>query len=123
MIRVDVDATGTLRALIALRALLADLSGAWRTIGGEMLAATLPAVPVESGALVSTLKAAPRSDGVDVTAGGGFVVYAGVQNYGWPARNIGASRFMERAEQTAEQRAGSEIESEISSMIRRVGLN
>lgn len=123
MMRVDVDASGTLRALIALRALIGDLSAAWRQIGGDMLAAITPAVPVESGALVSSLKAAPSSNGVDVTAGGGPVVYAGVQNYGWPARNIAASRFMERGERTAEERAGSEIESEISGMIRRVGLD
>lgn len=123
MFTVVVDAAPVARSLLALRVLLGDLSSAWRQIGADVVTATVPFVPTKSGALVASLKAAGGRDGVDVSAGGGSVVYAGVQNFGWPARNIEASRFMDRAQSAAETEAPRELESEIQSLIRRVGLN
>lgn len=124
MIAVEVESARVSRAFLDLvRRLRTDLRGAWEQIGARMVANTVPVVPVESAALVNSLKAEANAEGVDVTAGSSSVVYAGVQNFGWPARNITGTRFMDRAEDTAESDAPDELASAIQTLINRVGLN
>jgi phage gpG-like protein len=48
--------------------------------------------------------------------------YAGVQNYGWPRRNIPAQRFMQRADDQLKPRLPAMLENELQDKIRRRGL-
>ena len=58
-----------------------------------------------------------------VTAGRASVPYAGPINYGWPARNIAPSGFMQKADQVMQPRAIQMLETEVNEQIRKRGLN
>jgi len=121
MIAVEVVDAGVARAFGALRrGLVAAQRAAWATVGAEALEDTIPLVPVESARLAGSLVSAPGATGVEISSD---VVYAGVQNFGWPARNIAGHHFMDRAEGVIEDQAPVELENELQSLIRRVGLN
>ena len=53
-----------------------------------------------------------------VTAGRASVPYAGPINYGWPARNIAPSHFMQRTDAVMAPRAIQLLEAEINQRIR-----
>lgn len=111
----EVDAAPVVAAFGSLRRRLDDFSPSWELIGADAVEAAVPVTPVLTGALVDTLRAAGGRDGVDVSAGGGSVVYARIQNarYG----------FMNTAAEAVANEAPGELESEIRSRIRLVGLD
>lgn len=115
----DVDTARVRAAFGSLRVRLANLAGAWRQVGGRMLEATVPFVPVETGRLVDSLKASPGPAGVEV---GSDLIYAGVQNYGWPGHGIGGHHFIEHAETEAPEAALEELAPAMQAVINRVGL-
>lgn len=119
---VEVADKGVSRALSALRSDLDDLEGGWTRVGDSAVEAVSPFVPVESGALVDDLKAEAEPLGLRVVIGEG-VPYAGVINFGWPARNIDAVRFMDKAPQVIEQVAPDELAQEIQGAIDALGLH
>jgi hypothetical protein len=51
-------------------------------------------VPRVSGDLASTLRVVEVEHGADVVAGSPLVPYAGVIQYGWPARGIAAQPYL-----------------------------
>lgn len=118
---VEVIDRGVSRALAALRSDLDDLEAGWARVGDLAVAAVSPFVPVESGALVDDLRAEVEPLGIRVVAGEG-VPYAGVINFGWPARNIDAAAFMEKAGPAIEQEAPDELAQEIQGAIDALGL-
>ena len=121
MIAVEVVDAGVARAFGALRrGLAAAQRDAWETVGAEAVDQTIPLIPVESATLAGSLVSAPSVTGVEISSD---VVYAGVQNFGWPARNIAGRHFTDRTEQVLEDQAPAEHENELQSLIRRVGLN
>jgi hypothetical protein len=115
MLDAVVDAAPVAAALGSLQRRIGDMSAPWEQIGAEAVEATLPFVPVLTGALADTLQAAGGRDGVDVSAGGPGVVYARIQN----ARH----HFMDNAADAVESDAPGELEDEIRSLIRLVGLD
>jgi hypothetical protein len=110
------------RGLRALAGKLRDLTEAWRPVGAAMVEAATPLTPVLTGALVDSLKVKESRDGLVMTAGGGSVDYAAVQNYGSAVRNIEAKRFMEPAYAYAEREAAHEIETVLTATARINGL-
>lgn len=118
---VEVIDRGVSRALAELSRRLDDLEVAWERIGGQVLDTIVPGVPVESGALVDDLKAEAGPEGLRIVVGEG-VPYAGVINYGWPARNIDGARFMDRAEPSLEEAAPDQLAQEIQDAIDALGL-
>lgn len=87
---------------------------------GASLAASL--VKSESGRLAGTVRGNRAKNKAVVSAGRASVKYAGVQNYGWPRRNIKAQGFMQKAD---EQLAGNLpvlLEQELQDKIQRRGL-
>lgn len=78
--------------------------------------------PRRSGRLASTTKARTRSGGVTVFSGGGGVDYASVQNYGWPARNIPAKRYLQRADGVLEPYATRTLDREIDRLAAKRGF-
>lgn len=122
MFTVEVVSARVSAALTALAAQVrSGLTQSWARIGVSMIAAAVPVVPTKTGRLVATLLATPGVGEVVLEAGGGLL-YAGVQNYGWPSRNIAASRFSDPAAEAVEQEAPELLGSEIQNTIDRLGL-
>jgi len=81
-----------LRATMARAGLeLADMRDAHRRVASIVVAATHP--PVRSGRLASSVRAGATRTAAMVRAGSARVPYAGVQEFGWPARNIPAQPY------------------------------
>lgn len=78
--------------------------------------------PRKSGRLAGSAQGTVIGRTATATIGRGTIRYAGVQNYGWPARNIIGRHFIERAEDTAEPLAARKLEESISHEITRQGL-
>lgn len=110
------------RGLSTLAARLRDLSPSWRLVGARMVRVIQDRTPVFTGRLVASIKARASRTDLVVAAGGGSLEYAGVQNFGWAARNIRARRFMDAGEQLARQQAADEIESLLTRTARAAGL-
>jgi hypothetical protein len=54
-------------------------------------------VPILGGGLLDTIRVERSEAGASVLAGSPLVPYAGVQNSGWPARNIPATHYLDDA--------------------------
>ena len=107
------------RGLDTVAALLGDLSPAFEPLGVELLDTATPLTPTASGALVDSLTLEVGDQGIELVSD---LVYAGVQSYGWPERNIEGSGFMQAAEALADERAPSIIEDTITTTARLAGL-
>lgn len=116
---VDVDAAPVRAAFASLRRRLRDLRGAWAQVGARMDAAASPLVPVESGRLVDDLKATAGPDGVEFASD---LIYAGVQDRGWPAHGIEGHHFMDRAEEAAGSTAADLLAPAMQRQIDALGL-
>lgn len=119
MVEVDVDAAPVRAAFASLRRRLRDLRAGWAQVGARMEQAALPLVPIESGALVDSLRADPGPDGVEY---GSDLIYAGVQDRGWPAHGIEGHHFTDAAEDAARTGAVDLLSPAIQQQIDRVGL-
>lgn len=119
MVDVDVNAAPVRAAFASLRRRLQNLRGAWAQLGARLDDAASPLVPVESGRLVDSLRAQATGQGV---AYGSDLVYAGVQDRGWPGHNIEGHHFMRRAEDAAENQAVDLLAPAVQQVIDRVGL-
>jgi hypothetical protein len=53
--------------------------------------------PRLTGALASSVKGNPSAEKAQIMAGSQAVVYAGVQEYGWPGKNIQAQPYLRPA--------------------------
>lgn len=53
--------------------------------------------PRLTGALASSVKGNPSEEKAQILAGSAAVPYAGVQEYGWPSRNISAQPYLRPA--------------------------
>ena len=107
------------RGLGTLAGRLADLSPAFRDLGTRMVDTAVPVTPVASGALVRSLTAVegPQGGGIRST-----LPYAGVQSYGWPARNITAHGFIQAAGELADREGPDALEDLLTTTARRAGL-
>jgi hypothetical protein len=99
-----------------------NLTAAWRRINAELLSTAVPLTPVLTGRLVRSLKAEASRMETTFSAGGGDVVYAGNQNYGWPARNIQARHFFDGAIDANREEIPGEVMSAVEAVARRAGL-
>ena len=75
--------------------------------------------PRLSGTLAGSIHPTPSKHTAAATTS---LIYAGVQNFGWPAHNITASLFMDRAQTASEPAAVRNLETSIDLSIRREGL-
>lgn len=79
-------------------------------------------VPVRSGRLRGSIRPSKSKNKAVVRAGGRGIPYASVQNWGWPARNIPATQYMQRADDAIKPRLPSMIEAALQEVIRKRGL-
>lgn len=118
-IRWRIEAARVRYALGSLRRQLADLSGTWRQIGARVEQATEPFVPVLSGQLVDSLRLQVGPTGISY---GSDLIYAPVQDRGWPGHNIAGHHFMDRAEDELPRAAIAELAPAVQNVIDRLGL-
>ena len=73
---------------------LKDLQAAHAAAAGIVSAAAPAYAPLRSGALAGSIRGSGAKAAATVRAGGAKVPYAGVQEYGWPRRNIAAQPYI-----------------------------
>lgn len=107
------------RDLKAMGAEVDDLKDAFSTIAAEGADKASGFAPKRSGRLAASIRGNRAQSKAVVTAGRAAVPYAGPINYGWPARGIKASLFMQKASDAMEPRALQMLEAEINRSIRK----
>lgn len=110
--------------LRTLTARLRDLSPAWRLLGARVVTTAKPLTPVLTGRLVNSIRAQVTRREVIITAGGGSIEYAAVQNFGWAARNIRGRHYLAGgpAEAAARRDAPRQVEALLTRTARLAGL-
>lgn len=109
-----------MRALQKAGADSQEMSGLMHEIG--MIPARAAQPPRRSGALASTIRAGRGKTKAVVRAGFASVPYAGVQHYGWPARNITPKPFFTDALQKTRPQIFAALEKGIDQIIKTNGL-
>lgn len=101
MVRPAVEIEGLNKLLRALEKLDDEAKQSFKDVGGRVgrLVAeqAREEVPVRSGALQRTIRAANTGRGAKIRAGSARVPYAGPIHFGWRARNIKPNNFLYRA--------------------------
>lgn len=119
--RVD-GLSGVVRGLLDLGLEVDDLKDAFSDIArvGAQLAARY--APRRSGRLAGDVRGNRARSKAVVTAGRVSVPYAGPINFGWAARNIEPSGFMQKADKQLQPYALRALERHINNSIHRKGL-
>jgi len=114
--------TAVVRDLKAMGLEVDDLKDAFSEIAKEGAEVAARFAPRKSGRLAGDIRGNRAQSKAVVTAGRASIPYAGPINYGWPARNITGSGFMQKASDEMQPVAIQRLESEINEQIRRKGL-
>lgn len=113
----------TVRTLERLGVEVEDLRQAFGAISDDIVEEARDEVEVDSGALQSTIRPARTKNKAVVRAGSAGVPYAGVINYGWPARGIEPSDFLTGPANRDEAAKAAAIEANLEALIRKYRLN
>lgn len=111
-----------IHALVALGVDLDDLKGAMAEIARFGAVEASRHAPKRSGRLSRDVRGNRAKGKAVITAGRVSVPYAGVQNFGWAARNITATGFMQKADRAVQPYALRRLEADINRAIARRGL-
>lgn len=111
------------RALKALGLDVDDLKDAFSKIAARGAALAAGYAPKASGRLAGSVRGNRAQSKAVVTVGRSTIPYAGPINYGWPARGIAASGFMQKADETLRPIVLDLLEDDINDKIRERGLN
>ena len=111
------------RALLAVGVEVDDLKDAFSTIAAEGARIAAGHAPVRTGRLAGDIRGNRAKSKAVVTAGRVSVPYAGPINYGWAARGIEPSGFMQKADKELGPKALRRLEDEINAAIKRRGLS
>lgn len=87
----------TLRQMEKAGAAASDLRDVMQRIGNVVVVQATPRLPAVSGRLSTTIRAGRSKTKAVVRLGGARAPYAGVIEYGWPARNITAQPALRQA--------------------------
>lgn len=100
-----------------------DLKDAFQKVAdrGAQMASTF--APRKSGRLAADVRGNRAKSKAVVRVGRASVPYAGALNYGWPARNIAATNYLQKTDKAMQPIAVGLLEQEIDRAIRRRGLN
>jgi carbon monoxide dehydrogenase subunit G len=100
-----------------------DLKTANAAISSKVAQSAVATTPKLTGRLASTVKGNRAVQRVQIKAGGARVPYAGVIEYGWPARNIEAQPYLRRAAWTNKDYVIQQYSSNLESIKRRYIAN
>lgn len=122
--RIEVrNLTETLRRLSKAGADAQDMRDLMHSTGTLVGTAARRHVPYRSGALAASIRAGRGKTKAVVRAGtAARVPYAGVQHYGWPARNITGHMFMVRGLNDSRPQAITHIEQGLRDLLRKNAL-
>lgn len=115
--------TQVVRALKDLGLDVDDLKDAFGAIAKEAAERAARHAPKVSGRLAGGIRGNRAQSKAVVIAGRSSIPYAGPINYGWPARNIAANPFMQRADAEMQPRSVELLEDGVNTAIRRRGLS
>lgn len=110
----------TVRALSKAGADAQDMKDLMHEIG--MLVVTAAQPPRASGTLAGTIRAGRGKTKAVVRMGGARAPYAGVQEYGWPARNISRTGTLEDALTRERGPAVAKLDEGIGAILRKNDL-
>lgn len=102
---------------------VSDLSAAFGQIAAEVAGDARATAPKVSGRLAGNVRPGRAKTKATVAVGGAGVPYAGPINYGWRARNIAPTRFMNKAADDKADSSAVTLAREIQRLIRSVGLD
>lgn len=114
--------TKVTRALQQLGIEIEDLKDAFSKIAREGAVRAAAHAPRRSGRLAASVRGNRAKSSAVVTSGKSAAPYAGAINYGWPARNISASSFMQKADEEMRPRAIKLLEDDINAKAKSKGL-
>lgn len=114
--------TETLRRLSKAGADAEDMRELMHSTGEIVAGAARRHIPYRSGALASSVRAGRGKTKAVIRAGGARVPYAGVQHYGWPARNIDGHMFMVKGLNDARGQAVTHLEQGLRDLLRKNAL-
>ncbi|MBB1482493.1 hypothetical protein H5392_01300 [Tessaracoccus sp. MC1865] len=112
----------TFRALEASGVAAESMRDLMHAIGLIVVSTARPDAPTLSGALAGTIRAGRGKTKAVIRAGRASVPYAGVQHYGWPARNIAAKPFLANAVQSTRAQTFAALDEGIGELLRKQGL-
>lgn len=110
--------TSVVRALQQMGLEVDDLKDAFSKIASEGAQAASSFAPRRSGRLAADIRGNRAKSKAVVAAGRASVPYAGPINYGWSARRIAPSGFMQKADQVMQPKALQMLEDEVNRKIR-----
>lgn len=110
------------RAMAKAGADAEDMKDLMHAIGESVIVVARPRTPVITGRLVATLRAGRGKTKAVVRAGGARVPYAGVQHYGWPARNIAPKPFLADAVQASRNKVLSQLDEGLGEILEKNNL-
>lgn len=102
---------------------LEDLKDVFSDISGRGARFASSFAPKKTGRLARSVRGNRAKNKAVISAGSARAVpWAGPINYGWPARNIAASSFMQRADAAVQDYAIKRLDKGINQLIKRRGL-
>jgi hypothetical protein len=108
-----------IRSLKQYQGAVDDLKDANAAIGNKVAVTAKATAPYLSGRLAGTVRANRAMKKVQIKAGGAAVPYAGVIEYGWPARNIEAQPYLRRAAWDNREYAKNEYSKNLQAIARK----
>jgi hypothetical protein len=123
-VQVDENSLNKLtRNLVKAGIEISDLKDAFQELSREaaLLAASL--APHKSGVLAASVRGNRAKSSAVVRAGGAKVKYAGVQEWGWPARSIEATHYLQRTSDALKITAPAKLELSIARLLAAKGLS
>lgn len=114
--------TQVVQALLAMGLEVDDLKEAFSSIADQGARLAAQYAPHRTGRLASDIRGNRAKSKAVVTAGRASVPYAGPINYGWAARGIEPSGFMQKADQALQPYSLRRLEDEINAQIQKKGL-
>lgn len=112
----------TIRRLERLGVEAADLKEAFGEISREVVTEATARVPYVTGRLSGSIRAGNTKNKSVVRAGRASIPYAGVINYGWPARGIPATEFLTGPANEDPEGKVRRIEQNLNRLVRKYNL-
>lgn len=101
---------------------IGDLKAAFGRISTKAIPMYRRFTPRESGALQSNYRASKTKNRALIRVGSARIPYAGVHNWGWPARGIPAKSFVRQGDMRVRPTAAADIQREINYLITKYGF-
>lgn len=112
----------TVRTLERFGVAVTDLKQAFRQAGDLVTDQAVRLAPRRTGALAATIRPS-NTKNKSVVRAGGRLPYAGVIHYGWPGHNIEPQPFLTDAATDKQHEVVQAVDTNLSALIRRYGLN